>query len=221
MTRGARGRRAATTLALAAGLWWGGAELVQWRASKRPPGRPDDGQGLLGALVLGYPGDPSGRPSVEQLWRCGVLMRTVSPRRGPVRVVFSGGHTTPAPVSEAASMAELCTRRFGLDPAVVTLEERATSTTENIRFGLPLLAGCDRIAIVSNPLHAARGRRDVAEEFPDLVPRLVLADDYRLGEHLWHKPKFTWHESAVGLWYWWHERGSRGGPGRPRGVPAQ
>ncbi len=105
-------------------------------------------------------------------------------------------------------MAAYCTGSLGLDPGMVALEERATSTSENIRFGLPMLACCDHLTVVSSPLHAARGRRDVATEFPDLVPRLWFADDYRPGERFWHKPKVTWHEWVVGLWYRWHGQGS-------------
>ena len=199
-------RRLSAGLVVAAGGWWGGAEWLQRRASRRPPGARARADGLLGALVLGCPSEPSGRATVEQAWRCDILMRTLAAHRGPVRVVFSGGRTTPAPLTEAASMAAHCVDRLGLDPAVVELEEVATSTTENIRFGLPLLADCDQITIVSNALHAARGRRDVAAEFPDVVARLAFADDYRRGERFWHKPRVTWHESVVGLWYRWHDR---------------
>lgn len=224
MTRPARRRTAGgvcAVLLVAAGGWWGGAEWLQRRASRRPPGSRARADGLLGALVLGCPSERSGCLTAEQAWRCDILMRTLGAHRGPVRVVFSGGRTTPAPLTEAASMAAHCVERLGLDPAVVELEETAASTTENIRFGLPLLADCDRITIVSNPLHAARGRRDVATEFPDVVPRLAFADDYRPGERFWHKPRVTWHESVVGLWYRWHDRGRGPGAGQGSGRSAQ
>ena len=196
--------RLARALVLAAAVWWGGAEFVQWRASRHPPGAPDRGDGTLGLLVLGYPADPSGRPSEEQRWRCDILMRTIAAHRGPVRVVFSGGPTRSR-VSEAASLASYAVGTLGLDPSVVELEESATTTAENVQSGLPMLAGCDRIAIVSNALHAARGRHEVAVLAPEAVPRLVLADDYRFAERPWHKAVFTWHEAIAGLWYWWYD----------------
>ena len=38
------------------------------------------------------------------------------------------------------------------------------------------------IAIASTPLHAARARRYLARQRPDLAGRLTSADDYRFGE---------------------------------------
>ncbi len=187
-------------------LWWGGAEVLQWRASRRPPGAAARPDGSLGLLVLGYPPEPSGEPSAEQKWRCDILMRTIAAHRGPVRVVFSGGRTTGAELSEAASLARYAVDVLGLDPSVVELEESATTTAQNVQLGLPLLAGCDRIAIVSNALHADRGRHEVEVLAPEAVPLLVLADDYRFGERPWHKARFTWHEALVGVWYWWYDR---------------
>ena len=42
-----------TAVLLAGALWWGGAEFLQWRASRRPPGVPAPADGSLGLLVLG------------------------------------------------------------------------------------------------------------------------------------------------------------------------
>ena len=193
-------------LLLAAGVCWvGGAEFLQWRAARRPPGVPPRPDGVLGLLVLGCPSQSSGAPSAEQVWRCEILIRTIAEHLGPVRVVFSGGPTRSS-VSEAASLADYAIGTLGLDPSVVDLEEAATSTVENVELGLPRLAGCDQVAIVSNALHAARGRHEVAVLVPEAVPRLAFADDYRFGERAWHKASVTWREAAATAWYWWYDR---------------
>ena len=62
-------------------------------------------------------------------------------------------------------------------------ETRASTTWENVSFTLPLLGSTERIAFASDPLHAARARRYLSVQRPDLASRLVAADDYRFGEH--------------------------------------
>jgi len=52
---------------------------------------------------------------------------------------------------------------------------------------VPLLANFDRVAFVSDPLHAARARRYLKQQRPELAGRLVSAGDYRLLERWWLK----------------------------------
>ena len=56
------------------------------------------------------------------------------------------------------------------------------STWENIENVLPCLEDAGRIRIVSNSLHAEKGRAYLWTLRPDLAERLVKADEYRFGE---------------------------------------
>jgi uncharacterized SAM-binding protein YcdF (DUF218 family) len=83
---------------------------------------------------------------------------------------------------EAAALAA-CARELGFPAGRILLEERASSTRENIEFSLPLAETCDVIKIASDPLHARRARRYIRQLRPDLAGRLEPAATYRPGEH--------------------------------------
>lgn len=70
--------------------------------------------------------------------------------------------------------------------ALVT-ETRATTTWENVAFSRALVEGYPRLAIVSDPLHAARARRYLWQQSPELAARLVSAGEYRFLDHFWLK----------------------------------
>jgi hypothetical protein len=71
------------------------------------------------------------------------------------------------------------------------------STWQNIELSLPMVDGFDRLAIVSDPLHAARGRRFVRAQHPDLAAHLVSAGEYRLLERAWLKVPTAFYETYV------------------------
>ena len=79
----------------------------------------------------------------------------------PPQVVCCGGLGLNPP-SEAEAMAELLVAA-GVPRGVIALEDRSTTTLENIRFSLPLLGG-PRVTIVTHRYHAARARM-VARHF--------------------------------------------------------
>jgi uncharacterized SAM-binding protein YcdF (DUF218 family) len=54
----------------------------------------------------------------------------------------------------------------GVPAGLIETETRARSTWENIEYSLPLVDGFDRLAIVSDPLHAARARRYLIAQRP-------------------------------------------------------
>ncbi len=54
-----------------------------------------------------------------------------------------------------AAYAEL----LGVPARLIATESRASTTWENVEFSVPLLENFDRLAFVSDPLHAARARR--------------------------------------------------------------
>jgi uncharacterized SAM-binding protein YcdF (DUF218 family) len=78
-------------------------------------------------------------------------------------------------------------KRLGLPESVLATETRATSTWENVAFSRPLVDGYPRLAIVSDPLHAARARRYLWLQSPGLAARLVSAGEYRFLDHSWLK----------------------------------
>ena len=68
------------------------------------------------------------------------------------------------------------------------LDRTSTSTWENIQNAIPLIERFDSIKIVSNSLHAEKGRAYLWKLRPDLAARLTKGSDYRLGEIIWVKP---------------------------------
>lgn len=80
--------------------------------------------------------------------------------------------------SEARVMARLAVDA-GMPPARLVLEEEATTTWENVALTVPLVEAYPQIAYASAPTHAARARAYLARQRPDLVARLVAAEDYR------------------------------------------
>lgn len=79
-------------------------------------------------------------------------------RQGKIRKLFlSGGKGVGAPVSEAQVMQKEAIRR-GVKVGDIRIEERSTSTKENIAFTRPLTQGCRGIVGVSDDYHLARIR---------------------------------------------------------------
>ena len=68
------------------------------------------------------------------------------------------------------------------------LDRTSMSTWENIHNAIPLIETADRIKIVSNSLHAEKGRAYLWRLRPDLAERLVRGADYRIGEMFFLKP---------------------------------
>ncbi|OGJ59507.1 hypothetical protein A2881_01485 [Candidatus Peribacteria bacterium RIFCSPHIGHO2_01_FULL_55_13] len=71
------------------------------------------------------------------------------------RLIFTGGRGAASNESEAAVMRGVAMRR-GVDPAIITLEEEATSTWENLVYARPLVADCASIVGISDHYHLAR-----------------------------------------------------------------
>ncbi|MEU3602050.1 YdcF family protein [Streptomyces sp. NPDC006798] len=197
-------RRTGLVVAGVVVVGWG--EWVNWRWSRALLG--DCRSGSEAVVVLGYR-NPGETANAINRWRVRAGVRSVDGGR----VVFSGG-APGGGVAEARVMAEYATSVLGFDGTVV-LEERSTTTWENIANVIPLVEDADRIKIVSQPAHAFMARAYLWRQRPDLARRLVRADDYRLGEWMAAKP-------VMALYGMWKLRGlravdGRGRWGRPRG----
>lgn len=154
-------------------------EVAQWRSSRTgfPAGAarvPDPDV----VLVLGCPSLPGARLHPMQQWRVDIGVRSL----GTGRLVLTGGAPDGIP-SEAAVMGRYA-RALGVPASRVVLEERSRNTWQNVAFAVPHLLDARSIAVASAPSHAARARRYLARQRPDLAARLVPADDYRPGERL-------------------------------------
>jgi uncharacterized SAM-binding protein YcdF (DUF218 family) len=176
----------------------GGSELAQWLASRRAPRRRAGPGGSLAVIVLGFPTPRRGGVHPMQRFRARIGARTLAHApNGNGVLVFTGGPTRGAARSEASVMAAYAVEALGVAADQVRIEPEARSTWENVRNSLPLADGADRIAIASDPLHAARGRRYLVAQRPDLAPRLVGAADYRLFEQWWLKTPSAIYEAVV------------------------
>ncbi len=151
----------------------GGAEWVTWRASRTavPPGATDPRRIVAGetVLVLGCP-----LAALHQ-WRVRIALRSTDP--ASARFVFCGGSVRTA-VPEAHLMAEYAIRQRHLPKRNVVIQDRSTSTVENIANAAPLIADSPAVKIASDPLHALRARVILHDTAPDLGRRLVRARDY-------------------------------------------
>ncbi len=67
-------------------------------------------------------------------------------------------------------------------------ETASRSTWENIQNVIPYVEDAGRIKIVSNSLHAEKGRAYLWKLRPDLAERLAKAEEYRFGELILLKP---------------------------------
>ena len=161
------------------------SEVLHWRAS-RSVRRAD---GACAVIVLGYGGTRRPRPHPVERWRVGIAARTVDEGC----LILSGGPTYGG-VTEAARLSA-CVPADVRVP--VLLEERASSTIENVAFALPLAESYPAIAFASDPMHAARARRVARTLRPDLADRFVGADDYRVLERWWLKVPTAVYEVLV------------------------
>ncbi|MHA6625765.1 YdcF family protein [Pseudonocardia sichuanensis] len=167
-------------------LW---AEIVHSRASRSLVGADRGGSEAI--VVLGYRNEDPRRANRLNRWRVRAALRSIDPRAPESRMVFCGTtRTARGSVSEASMMAAYAVERLGYSGPVV-LEEESRNTWENVVNAVPLIEDVDRIKIVSNPLHAQKGRLYLHRLRPDLAGRLVRAEDYRPGEWAPLKPFFA------------------------------
>ncbi|WP_340373852.1 YdcF family protein [Streptomyces sp. SS7] len=183
-------RRSGWVWAGVAALVWG--EWLNWRWSRALVGNRE---GVSEAVVvLGYRNHQES-VNVINRWRVRAGIRSVSAdgAHGTL-VVFSGGDTGSG-TAEARLMADYARSVLAFDGPVL-LEDRSSTTWENITNVIPLIEDVDRIKIVSQPAHALKARAYLRRQRPDLAERLVRADDYRPGEWTVVKPLLA----LYGLW---------------------
>ena len=115
--------------------------------------KPKDG--LDAIIILGARVDEDGSPSGSLNERIEAAADYL--RRNPdVVAVASGGQGEDEPMSEARCIYEHLVAR-GIDPARITVEDRSTSTKENLVNSFALLEGrAEHVGIVTNDFHVFR-----------------------------------------------------------------
>lgn len=100
-------------------------------------------------------------------------------------LVLCGGAVS-GPVPEAEVMESYVRARGYEGP--IRLDRESRSTLQNIENAIPLIEDAASVAIVSNSVHALKGRILLRGLRPDLADRLVRGADYRFGEQILVKP---------------------------------
>lgn len=168
---------------LAAALAFG--EIVHWRASHRGVREPREGVTSEAVVVLGYK-NAGVRVNRVNRYRTRAGIRSIDGAAERSTLVFCGG-AVAGEVSEAELMARFARDELGF-AGTIALDCESRTTWENIENAIPLIEHADSIKIVSNSLHAEKGRAYLRKLRPDLAERLSRAEDYRFGELIWLKP---------------------------------
>ncbi|MFF2780512.1 YdcF family protein [Streptomyces sp. NPDC058052] len=151
---------------------------MHWRWSRTLVG--DAGGTREAVVVLGYR-NPRPKANLVNRWRVRAGIRSLTPGEPHrTRLILSGG-AVGGDTAEARLMADYATTGLAFDGTLV-IEDRSTTTWENVTNVIPLLEDADRIKIASQPAHALKARVYLRRQRPDLAARLVRADDYRPGE---------------------------------------
>lgn len=177
-------RGLALPIGFVAGLL-GWAEWVHWRASGRLMGTSATTDGGEVVIVLGFK-NRGNRANYLNRYRVRAALRSVDPAAERSVLVFCGGAVGGA-VPEAELMARYASEECGYT-GPVRLDADSATTWENIRNAVGFLEEFGTIKIVSNSLHAEKGRAYLWKQRPDLAERLVRADEYHLGELTLVKP---------------------------------
>lgn len=168
------------------------SECVYWLAARLSD--PGERSGSCAVLVLGYPTRADGSADPIQRLRVTAAVEAFQRRRCQ-RLVVSGGAAHNERI-EADAMAELA-RELGVASESIVAERAARNTWENVALSLPSLEGFDSLYVVSDSLHALRGRRYVCEQRPELCARTFAAGAYHPFEGLWWKvPGSLWEGRA-------------------------
>ncbi|MFC8431372.1 YdcF family protein [Streptomyces sp. NPDC057253] len=185
-------RATGPAVAVVAALAWG--EWLNWRWSRTLLGQREGPS--VAVVVLGYR-NPRATANAINRWRVRAGLRSLAADDARAsRVILSGGAPgADGCATEAQLMADYARSVLGFDGTVL-LEDRSTTTWENITNVIPLLEDVDRIKIASQPAHALKARAYLRRQRPDLAEKLVRADDYRVGEWTVVKPLLA----LYGLW---------------------
>ncbi|MCB1693953.1 MAG: YdcF family protein [Pseudomonadales bacterium] len=115
-------------------------------------------------LVLGYPAKPDGSADAVQKFRVDTAIHRYQVS-GCTRFILSGGAVANR-FEESDVMRSWAIER-GVEPDRLVIEPRARSTWENIACSTPLVPASSPLIIVSDSLHALRGKRYFCRQNPE------------------------------------------------------
>lgn len=107
------------------------------------------------AVVLGAAVRPDGTPSAALTRRTAHAIALF--RAGTIDAILACGGVVRHPPSEASLIASLC-RDAGIPASAILVEDRSTTTRENLTNAKALLPPGARVIIVTDPYHAPRAR---------------------------------------------------------------
>ena len=108
-------------------------------------------------IILGAKVKPNGEPSLSLQNRLEVAIDYLE-QYEHVQVIVSGGQGDDEPATEASVMATYL-MDAGIDPLRIQLEEKSTSTYENLLYSKELLPeGVKEVTIISNDFHLTRAK---------------------------------------------------------------
>lgn len=114
-------------------------------------------------VVLGCKVNPNG-PSLLLRYRLDAALDFLN-QNPDVKCVLSGGQGADEPMSEAQAMYNWLVQR-GIDPTRLYIEDRSTSTRENLQFSKELIASeglTQKVTIITNDFHQYRAGRIAAD----------------------------------------------------------
>ncbi len=117
--------------------------------------------GLDYIVVLGARVNKNGVPSKPLYWRIDAAEEYLHSNPDTV-AILSGGKGADEPMSEAQCMFDTLVAR-GIDESRLLMEDKSTSTNENIRYSLALMEAGASFGVVTNNFHVFRAVR-IAEE---------------------------------------------------------
>jgi uncharacterized SAM-binding protein YcdF (DUF218 family) len=184
-------RALAATVAVSAGTWAAGMGFVLTRQDWPAPRAAD------AVVVLGTSATVRGHPSPCMRVRVAEGVRLVDQGVAPFLIV-SGGLDPRDGIVEAEAMRDLA-EELGLAPDRILMEDRATSTIENLEYSVRLLASrglAGRIVVTTEPFHLPRAMW--------AARRLGIdADGAPSGRCPGRGPGWMLREPAAVVWYWW------------------
>lgn len=138
----------------------------------------------VGAILSGFGSDIPNDTEVDCLIVLGAQVKSDHPSLALARridaayeylsahpntiAIASGGQGADEPISEAECIRNCLVER-GISPDRIILEDRSTSTAENLQFSASLIPeGCESVAIVTNNFHAFRGEATARKVLTDI-----------------------------------------------------
>jgi hypothetical protein len=168
-------------------------EFAHWRASWRRLGHMQRGSRTEAVVVLSYRNNGD-RANYMNRYRVRAGIRSLDPDASESVLVLCGG-TVAGENSEADLMARYAREECGFTGPIL-LDRTSSTTWENVQNAIPLIEHAESIKIVSNSLHAEKGRAYLWKLRPDLAIRLRHGKDYRIGEITFVKPL----AALLGMW---------------------